>query len=209
MLQKKYVCLLNLTGKLLGIEAGGCVFDYDFGGIVVQTRKNIRKGFTLIELLVVVLILGILASVGLPSYMATVEKARAAEVASNMGSAFKQMDSFLIQSGDNHSAIIGAPDIIQGTKIDNYTVRTKYFEYYIYCWPESGEPAGYCDGYVTRIDGVAAETRFEFWKDPWHNWEEERAVNWHKKCYYETPAGMQVCKSFEPEWKVEGYSHGT
>lgn len=165
-----------------------------------------RKGFTLIELLVVVLIMGILASVAMPQYMSVVEKARAGEAVSNLGSAFREMDTYLMQSGDNLSATLGAPDIISGTKLDSTTVSTKYFNYYIDCYPESGEPAGYCSGYVTRNSGVAeGKLEFSFWKDPWHNWEEERAVNWHKECLYSNDVAKKVCLSFEPDWKAVGY----
>lgn len=165
-----------------------------------------RKGFTLIELLVVVLIMGILASVAMPQYMATVEKARAGEVISNMGSAFKQMDAWMMQSGDNLSSRLTASEMISGQIVDTYTVKTKYFDYYIDCWPEKGEIAGYCDGYIYRIDGVAKDKlQFSFWKDPIRDWNTDGASNWHKECYYSSDVAKKVCLSFEPDWKAVGY----
>lgn len=42
-------------------------------------KPNIR-GFSLLEILVVIIIIGILAAIGIPSYMNTMEKSRSAEV---------------------------------------------------------------------------------------------------------------------------------
>jgi len=44
-----------------------------------------KKGFTLLELLIVVIIIGILASIALPQYTATIEKARSGEAVINIG----------------------------------------------------------------------------------------------------------------------------
>lgn len=53
-----------------------------------------KKGFTLIEVLIVVIIIGILASIALPQYVSTLEKARSAEAVTALGSMRSSMDRY-------------------------------------------------------------------------------------------------------------------
>jgi len=58
-----------------------------------------KKGFTLLEVLIVVIIIGILATIALHQYTATIEKARSGEAIINVGSIRVALDRYWYQNG--------------------------------------------------------------------------------------------------------------
>ena len=84
-------------------------------------KKNIQ-GFTLIELLIVIIILGVLASIGLPNLLSQVGKAREAEAKNMLGALNRAQQSYFTE----RAVFAGAG------QIDNLEVPTSNSAYYTY-----------------------------------------------------------------------------
>jgi type IV pilus assembly protein PilE len=67
-----------------------------------MVRVNNKSGFTLLEILVVIIIVGVLASVAMPTLFKNVERARSAEALNILGTIKRQIDGCAMQfNGDS------------------------------------------------------------------------------------------------------------
>jgi len=154
-----------------------------------------KKGFTLIELLVVVLIIGILSAVALPQYTKAVEKARLTEGLQNTKVLRDVIDMYLLENGGYPSSIVYMKDIMTvelqggewGANGDEYSYRTKNFEYY----------RPYCSNSGCYIENIRDGFKYSLTAN-------KTGDAWAMSCWtQETETGRSICKSLQSQ----GYTY--
>ncbi|MDP2980736.1 MAG: prepilin-type N-terminal cleavage/methylation domain-containing protein [Candidatus Omnitrophota bacterium] len=102
-----------------------------------------RKGFTLVEVLIVVIIIGILASIGIPQFAASIEKAKGGEARAGLGH-IQTGEKVYYAEKEFYTNNIGTPgvqgdlDIILTQKFWTFTMSTPSSTTYIATATRSG-----------------------------------------------------------------------
>lgn len=156
------------------------------------SNKNIG-GFTLIELLVVVLIIGILASIALPSYTRAVEKSRLTEAEITLKALGDAKARCMLATGES----INAGKCGQGDENDNNLFTSMDIELPYPQTEYEGLPAVKSKNFVYYLDGEYLEA-------------ERLRGETILYCLEYSPYTQKIsCTDYEIECKTLGYTQGT
>ena len=128
----------------------------------VREQTGKRGGFTLLELLMVVIIIAILASLAVPQYIKTVEKARMAEAIAMLGQIRNSQIRFKVESGVGYTTNLlnldfgSGPADVSGTPGFVYSgVSGDATGFVVAATRVAGAAGGNCiDGYVLCINSL-------------------------------------------------------
>ena len=81
-----------------------------------------RKGFTLIELLIVVVIIGILASIAIPKFAATKEKAYVSKLKSDLRNLATAQEAYYYDNGQYYSGPVPNPGALAFSPSSGVTI---------------------------------------------------------------------------------------
>ena len=109
-----------------------------------------KKGFTLVELLVVVLIVGILASIAMPNYTKSVEKARATEAMTMVKAINDAVYAYAAEKSACPPSFSKLLVEVPGDKISDTVVAGKYFVYILNAAINAPIPGTSCGGVVAQ-----------------------------------------------------------
>ncbi|MEQ1487675.1 MAG: type IV pilin protein [Methylotenera sp.] len=118
----------------------------------IRNSKN-QKGFTLIEIMVVVAIVGILASIAMPSYTDYVKKGKAAEAPANLADLRVKMEQYY---QDNRTYVGGTCAPASGAKYFTYSCTTQTAT--AYTLHAAGKAAENMDAFDYTVDQDNAKT---------------------------------------------------
>ena len=113
------------------------------------------KGFTLVELLIVVIIVGILAAVAIPMYSQSVDRSRATEAVSALGTIKAAMRNYYAEHGTYVNATFTDGAQVSGSgllEVAEVDLDARYFS--SECYTFDGAPTA--DAFSIKCDGAAS-----------------------------------------------------
>lgn len=152
-----------------------------------------KKGFTLIELLIVMVIVGILVTVALPKYYASMERGRSLEGITNLKAASEALNARYIMNGNQYTCngvVTGTEFAVAGASTGNFTRSTHF-----------GSPQMSSCSFTNATVGPAEITITRLGPEPYtltaHN---ENGDLQYITCVGGTGASERICEEVGAEW---------